>query len=174
MALIGRKEKKRGIICLLTHLRDSKLLYPSPSVQTLCFEFEFFTFNSQHSLCRKTFSATLFVLQNCKYVKDWSFMSNLPQAQRMIEARLRVLTSLSLFLFITSFLWIFGLCLRLWCRIEFVELKKFLHVMVKNFLRLKKRKRKKEKGKTHSGRKLHFGRNCLELVGMPSTSRNLI
>ena len=53
-----------------------------------------------------------------------------------------------------------------------MELKKFLHVMVKNILRLKKRKRKKEKGKTHSGRKLHFGRNFPELTGMPETSQN--
>ena len=135
---------------------------PKPNSFTQVLVFKLFTLMSLEFLTSThstLFAARLLLplslcCKNCKYVKVWSFMSNLSQVQKMIQVHLRVLTSLSVF--ITSLLWIFRLYLMLWSRIESVELKIFLHVMVKNILMLKK---EKKKGKTPSGRKLQFGRN---------------
>ena len=151
---------------------------PKPNSFTQVLVFKLFTLMSLEFLTSThstLFAARLLLplslcCKNCKYVKVWSFMSNLSQVQKMIQVHLRVLTSLSVF--ITSLLWIFRLYLMLWGRIESVELKIFLHVMVKNILMLKKEKIKNKIKRQNSFRtKITFRP---KLTAMSETSRNFI
>ena len=94
------EKKKRVNICLGAHL-IFHLPLPNPTIFTriepLVFKSSisvFYTFILQDT----TFSLSpiLFVLQICEYCKGQSFMSNSPQAQRIIKGHFQFFTRLTL------------------------------------------------------------------------------
>ena len=94
------EKKKRVNICLGAHL-IFHLPPPNPTIFTriepLVFKFSISVFYTS-ILQGTTFSLPpiLFVLQICEYCKGQSFMSNSPQAQRIIKSHLQFFTRLTL------------------------------------------------------------------------------
>ena len=111
----------------------------TPNIEVLYFEFEFLTYNT-------LFATRLSLpLSLCyKYVKvevSWVIHLMLKERSKFTFGFLPLSLSLSLppcvlhFVVVDFFFWLY---LMLWGRIESVELKTFLHVMVKNIYRWKK------------------------------------
>ena len=99
--MLFRSEKKKCVnICLGVHL-IFHLPLPNPTIFTriepLVFKFSIFVFYT-FILQGTTFSLPpiLFVLQICEYCEGQSFMSNPPQAQRIIKGHLQFFTRLTL------------------------------------------------------------------------------
>ena len=100
MTLFAKKKKKSVNICLDAHL----IFYlppPNPTIFTriepLIFKFSIFVFYT--SILQGTtlsLPPILFVLQICEHCEGRNFMSNPPQAQRIIKSHLQFFTCLTL------------------------------------------------------------------------------
>ena len=100
------KKKKRVNICLGAHL-IFHLPPPNPTIFTrielLVFKFSISMFYT--SILQGTtlsLPPILFVLQICEHCEGWNFMSNPPQAQRIIKNYLQFFTCLTLSLSLSN------------------------------------------------------------------------
>ena len=118
---ICQKRKKRVNICLGAHL-IFHLSSPNPiiftQIEPLVFKFSISVFYTSILQCTTFFMPLiLFVLQICEHCEGQSFMSNSPQAQRIIKGHLQFFTcltlslSLSYFFFFFFFRFSFKICL---------------------------------------------------------------
>ena len=110
------EKKKRVNICLGANL----IFHLSPHnptiftrIESLVFKFSIFMFYT--SILQDTIlslSPILFVLQICEHCEGQSFMSNSPQAQRIIKGHLQFFTCLTLSLSLSYFFFFFKILVQ--------------------------------------------------------------